>query len=51
MAKRFLKVLYSGVGTQKIDKGRIFGGDKGYLEGIFGNPSLVNNPRKNLTEN
>ena len=31
----------TGVKTEKIDKGRIWGGVKGYLEGIFGNPSLT----------
>ena len=28
-------------------QGKDFGGVKGYLEGIFGNPSLVKNPIKN----
>ena len=30
-----------GVKTKKIGKGTIFLGGKGYLEGIFGNPSLT----------
>ena len=31
----------TGVKTDKICKGRIFGGVQGYLEGIFGDPSLT----------
>ena len=31
----------SGVKTEKIRKGRIFGGVQGYLKGIFGDPSLT----------
>ena len=31
----------SGVKTETIRKGRIFGGVQGYLEGIFGDPSLT----------
>ena len=31
----------AGVDTEKIDKGRILGGVKGYLEGMFRNPSLI----------
>ena len=31
----------SGVKTEKIRKGRILGGVQGYLEGIFGDPSLT----------
>ena len=30
-----------GVDTAKIDKGRIWGAYSEYLEGIFGDPSLV----------
>ena len=31
----------AGVKTEKIRKGRICGGVQGYLEGIFGDPSLT----------
>ena len=31
----------SGVKTEEIRKGRILGGVQGYLEGIFGDPSLT----------
>ena len=33
--------VYTGVKTEKIRKGRILGGVQGYLEGIFGDPSLT----------
>ena len=32
---------FSGVKTEEIRKGRIFEGVQGYLEGIFGDPSLT----------
>ena len=32
------------VKKEKIRKGRILGGVQGYLEGIFGDPSLTKNP-------
>ena len=33
--------LFAGVKTEEIRKGRILGGVQGYLEGIFGDPSLT----------
>ena len=36
----------SGVKTEEIRKGRILGGVQGYLEGIFGDPSLTKIPGK-----
>ena len=37
-----------GVKTEKIGKERILGGVQGYLEGIFGDPSLTKMQGKTL---
>ena len=44
--KEPLIVCLSGVKTEEIRKGRILGGVQGYLEGIFGDPSLTRIPGK-----
>ena len=36
-----MQTVISGVKTETIRKGRIFGGIQSYLEGIFGDPSLT----------
>ena len=45
--------IFTGVKTEKNRKGRILGRFKGYLEGIFGDPSLTKIQGKTIqiTEN
>ena len=42
-------IVIRGVKTEDIRKGRILGRFEGYLEGIFGNPSLTKIPGKTWT--
>ena len=41
-------LLFSGVKTEENRKGRTVWGVKGYVDGMFGDPSLTKNKRKNV---